>query len=80
MGGVSVLGITDEKLDDLYVTMKAEPTAENINAWDQYFTYDMCYGYAVCCYYNQSACRADVNPVMVGAQNTLVPGAFTYND
>lgn len=40
----------------------------------------MCYGYAVCCYYNQSACRADVNPVMVGAQNTLVPGAFTYND
>lgn len=80
MGGVSSLGIIDEKLDDLYVTLKAEPTAENINAWDQYFTYDMCYGYAVCCYYNQSACRADVNPVMVGAQNTLVPGAFTYND
>lgn len=78
MNGLNSIGIIDEKLDELYVTLKADPTEENIVAWDQYFTYDMCYGYAVCCYYNQSACRADVNPVMVGAQNTLVPGAFTF--
>ena len=79
-GGLQVLGISDTKLDELYVALKDDNSEANINAWDDYFTNEMCYGYALCGFYNMSACRSDVNPVLVGNQNQLVAGAFTYND
>ena len=79
-GGKQCLGINDTKLDELYVALKDDNSEANINAWDEYFTNEMCYGYALCGFYNLSACRSDVNPVLVGNQNQLVAGAFTFND
>lgn len=78
MNGKQVTGIVDTKLDELYVALKDDGTQEDFEAWDNYFTYEQCYGYAICCFYNQSACRADINPVLVGNQNQLVAGAFTF--
>ncbi len=80
MNGTQVTGIIDTKLDELYVVLKDDNAEENINAWDDYFTYEMCYGYAVCGFYNLSACRSDVNPVLVGNTNQIVVGGFTFND
>lgn len=78
--GNSVLGILDPKLDELYLAVKSEGTAESIEAWDNYFTYEKCYGLAVCRYLEQTACLSSVNAVVVGANNMLCVGAFTYND
>lgn len=75
--GFQVTGIADKKLDELYVALKKENSPENIEAWDSYFN-EQCYAYAVCGYYNQTACRDYVCAVVVGSR--LVPGAFTYND
>ncbi len=76
--GLNVCGIADSKLDDLFVALKNDNSEANIDAWDDYFTNQMCYGYAVCGYYEQTACRSDVNAVLTG-HNALTPGAFTYN-
>jgi ABC-type transport system substrate-binding protein len=78
--GNSVLGIVDSKLDDLYLKVKNEGGTENIEAWNDYFTYEKCYGLAVCRYFEQTACLSSVNAVVVGANNMLVAGAFTFND
>lgn len=78
MNGKQVTGIVDTKLDELYVALKDNGTQEDFEAWDNYFTYEQCYGYAICGFYNQSACRADINPVLVGNQNQLIAGAFTF--
>lgn len=78
--GNSVLGIVDSKLDDLYLKVKNEGGIENIEAWNDYFTYEKCYGLAVCRYFEQTACLSSVNAVVVGANNMLVAGAFTFND
>lgn len=75
--GLQVTGIVDKMLDELYVALKKDNSVENIEAWDSYFN-EQCYGYAVCGYYNQTACRDYVCAVVVGSR--LVPGAFTYND
>lgn len=79
-GGLQVLGISDSKLDELYVALKDDNSEANINAWDDYYTYEQCYGYALCGFYNLSACRNDVNPVLIGNQNQIVVGGFTFND
>lgn len=78
--GMQVTGIVDTKLDELFVAMKADTNDETIEAWDNYFTYEMCYGYAVCLYSNQTAARSDVNCVLTGAQHNVTPQAFTFID
>lgn len=85
--GMQVTGIVDEKLDELYVELMGvdytrDPGRweEVVTAWDEYFTYEQCYGYAVCCYYDQSACLSTVTPAISGSQNKLTVGAFTYSD
>lgn len=78
--GNTVLAILDTHLDELYEAVRADSSPENIEAWDQYFTYDNCYGYAIARYFEQTACLSTVNAVVAGAQNQLVPGAFTFND
>lgn len=80
MNGKQVTGIVDTRLDELYVALKDDGTQEDFDAWDNYFTYEMCYGYAICCFYSQSACRADVNPVLVGTPLQLIAGAFTFTE
>lgn len=74
-----VLAIRDDKLDELFLAVRDEGTAETIEAFDQYFTYEMCYGLAIARYYEQTACLGSVNAVINGS-NMMLPGAFTYND
>lgn len=74
-----VLGIRDDKLDELYLAVRDEGTAEATEAFDQYFTYEMCYGLAIARYYEQTACLSSVNAV-INNSNMMLPGAFTFND
>lgn len=78
--GNNCIGIIDDKLEALFEAVDADSSLENINAWDQYFTAEQCYAYALCCYYDLTACSSSVNPVLSSSQNKLVPGAFTFND
>ncbi len=75
--GYSVLCIQDPELDRLYEAVLADNSEENIKAWDQYFTYDKCYAYAVCCIYKQTAISTKYNAALFGNQNSLCPGAFS---
>lgn len=78
--GNNCIGIIDDKLEALFEAVDADSSLENINAWNDYFTYEQCYAYALCCYYDMTACLDSVNPVLSSSQNKLVPGAFTFND
>jgi ABC-type transport system substrate-binding protein len=78
--GNQPMGIIDEHLDELFAELDANPCEETINAWHDYFTYEMCYGYAIMNYYDQTACLDSVNVVISATQNQLIPGAFTFND
>ena len=78
--GNQPMGIIDEHLDELFAAMDADSNPETIRAWHDYFTYDQCYGYGILNYYDQTAALDSVNVVIVGNQNKLVPGAFTFND
>jgi ABC-type transport system substrate-binding protein len=78
--GNQPMGIIDEHLDELFDELDANSCEETINAWHDYFIYEMCYGYSIMNYYDQTACLDSVNVVLSSSQNKLVPGAFTYND
>lgn len=78
--GNQVTGIVDTHLDELFVALQEEANEETISAWDEYFTNEMCYGYAICLYSTQTGCRSDINCVLTGSQHNLTPNAFTYND
>ena len=80
MNGLQVTGILDSYLDELFVALKDDTNDATISAWDEYFTDEMCYGYALCLYSNQTACQADVNCVITGAQRNITPQAFTFTD
>lgn len=75
----TVLAIRDDKLDELYIAVRDNGSDEATAAFDQYFTYEMCYGIAVARYYEQTACLSTVNAV-INSSNMMLPGAFTYND
>lgn len=78
--GNQVTGIVDPHLDELFVALKEDANDETISAWDEYFTNEMCYGYAICLYSTQTACQSDINCVLTGAQHNLTPNAFTFAD
>ena len=77
--GNTVLAIQDNKLDELFLAVQEDSSEANVEAWDQYFTEENCYGYAMLRYFEQTACLAEVNAVIEGSTNFLVPGAFTFN-
>lgn len=77
LNGVNVCGVEDPELDRLYEAVLADSTEENIDAWDQYFTYDNCIGYGICGFNNQTACSSKYIPSVSGNQNQFCPGAFT---
>jgi len=74
---LNVCGVEDAQLDKLYEDVLNVHDDASIEAWDQYFTYDMCYGYGICCFANQTACSSKYIGSVFGTQNQLVPGAFT---
>jgi len=77
LNGLNVCGVEDKELDALYETMLADSSEANIDAWDQYFTYDNCIGYAICGFNNQTACSSKWIPAVSGNQNQFCPGAFS---
>lgn len=76
LNGLNVCGVEDPELDKLYEDVLNVHDDASIEAWDQYFTYDNCIGYAICYIFNQTACSSKVVPVIFGSQSQLVPGAF----
>lgn len=79
--GNQIMGILDTKLDDLFVALKADTNEQTVKAWDDYFTYDKCYAYAICACMKMTAVRDWVNCVLGGDKDDkIVPGAFTFND
>ncbi len=77
--GQQIMFVVDDTLDDLYNAIVADPSEANAEAWDQHFTYDNCYAYALCVYDNQTAVRSNVNAAQ-GTKYALMPNACTFND
>ncbi|MCD7757067.1 MAG: hypothetical protein LUH45_02680 [Clostridiales bacterium] len=66
--------------EDLYYAVRNEGTEESMVAWDEEFTYNNCYAYAVIGYSNQTACRAGLS-VPVGKSNeAILPNAVTLDE
>ena len=78
--GKNLFLVEDPTLDELFEAMDADPENQDLLvAYDDYFTYDQCYGYGIVGYYLLTAARSDVN-VMLGDRGTyMVPNAFTFN-
>ncbi|MGN0998823.1 MAG: ABC transporter substrate-binding protein [Faecousia sp.] len=75
MNGLQVTGVLDEHLDELYVALKDDNTEANVDAYDDYFTNEMCYGYGILCYNSTLGGQSNVQ-VAVTAKNNICPGAF----
>jgi len=77
LNGLQVMLIEDTELDELFDALDKDNSEANIDAWDDYFTYDKCYGYGIVGYYDQTACRSDVI-VALGSHNAICPNACTF--
>ena len=77
LNGLNVCGVEDPELDKLYEDVLNVHDDASIEAWDQYFTFDNCYAYAICRIFNQTACSSKYLPALFGSQTSLFPGAFT---
>lgn len=89
--GRNIMMVEDPTLDELCIAVSqaaagepdaADPsalTAESVAAWDEYFTYEQCYAYAVFCYYEQTACQAGIVPAF-GSRFAIMPNACTFED
>ncbi len=88
--GRNIMMVEDPTLDDLCIAVNdaasGEPgdvtdatamTAESVAAWDDYFTYEQCYAYAVFCYSEQTACQAGIVPAF-GSRYAVMPNACTF--
>jgi len=75
--GLNACGIEDPEMDKLYEDILFVHDDASIAAWDQYFTFDKCMGYALCCFNNQTALSSKYIPALSGNQNSFTPGAFT---
>jgi len=67
--------VPDAALDELYVAMKNDASDENISAWDEYFN-EQAYGYAVCSFFNQTACKSDLESTLLTPQGAIIPNTF----
>ncbi len=80
MNGNQVIGILDETMDQLYEDILAAGTDETayaaaVEAFDDYFTYEQCYGYSMILYSSYAAYLDDYN--VVYHTDSVVPGAIT---
>lgn len=76
LGDKLYMGISDPELDARYEAVRDEDTEEAFNAWDEYWTYEKCYGYATVLYDELTACSSNYIPALAGFQNTLCIPAF----
>ncbi len=80
LDGKNIFLVEDPTLDELYDAWDADPeNVDCLTAYDDYFTYEMCYGYGVIGYSLLTAARSDVNVVLGDRGTYLVANAFTFN-
>jgi len=72
--GLNIMLVEDKKLDELFLALDKDNSAANIKAWDDWFPYEQCYAYGICCYYDQTACRSYIEPAL-GTRYVLCPNA-----
>ena len=79
LGDKNLFMVVDKKLDELYEAWDADPTSvERLNEYDDYFTFEKCYGYAVVGYNLLTAARKGVGVVMGDRATNMAPNAFTF--
>lgn len=76
--GENICCVNDPHHEELLYAMLNDNSPENIAAWDQYFTYDKCYGYALFGYSLCAAVQGNITPAL-GTRYALVPGACIKN-
>lgn len=69
--------VADPTLDELYNKLQEDNSPENIAAWDNRFTFEMCYGYAIATYFDQTAARSNVQ-VALGDKYMIWPNACSF--
>lgn len=77
--GLMIAMVPDAHLDELFVTLRDDPTEANINAWNDYFD-SMAYGYSICSITNQTACIGELQSTVLTPQAAIVPNAFVLAD
>lgn len=80
LGAKNLFLVEDPKLDELFEAWDADPTnTELMKAYDDYFTYEQCYGYGIIGYNLLTACRAGAN-IQLGERDTyIVANATTFS-
>lgn len=75
--GLNIMLIKDKTLDKLCQAVYDDGSEENINAWDDYFTYEQCYAYAVFGYAEQTACKEGITPGF-GMRYAILPNSCSF--
>lgn len=74
-GDKNVALVPDAKLDELFITLRDDPSEANIKAWNDYFE-SVAYGYAICSVTNQTACIGELKSTVLTPQAAIAPNAF----
>ena|GEM_PF-2678836 len=77
--GETITMVADDKLDKLSQAVVADNSEANIDAWDDYFTFEQCYGYAICTYTSSTAARSNV-VVVQGTKDRIYPNACSLSE
>jgi ABC-type transport system substrate-binding protein len=78
LNGKNIMLVEDAKLDELFANMEKDSNEATIDAYDDYFTYEMCYAYGVIGAYLRTAARANVHVALGDRGSMLVPSGFTF--
>lgn len=78
-GDKNVALVPDAKLDELFVTLRDDPSEANIKAWNDYFE-SVAYGYSICSVTNQTACIGELKSTVLTPQAAIAPNAFVLAD
>lgn len=70
-------GVPDEHLTELFVDLRDKHDDASIDAWDQYFSFEKCYGYGILLVNTLGACKNELEPVCVGDRHQMCIGAFS---
>jgi ABC-type transport system substrate-binding protein len=77
--GKNIMLVADARLDALFTDMENDPNEATIDAYDDYFTYEMCYAYGVIGAHLRTASRANVHVALGDRGSMLVPSGFTFD-
>lgn len=77
--GRNAMMVHDEKLNFLYQAICENETEDAAEKWDNYFTNEMCYGYALVGYATQSIARSDIQ-IVLGEHNSICVNAVSCDE